>query len=182
MGEQSGEASGQLSEEVQQGISAGFSAMTSEMPTSDRSYGDTGRLLNLTPRQPHQGIPPTTMPSSAPGVASGRPSTGTATAQPRRPGAGFGLFWDTSSDGSSPSQSPQRHRRRILVDETYREPANPTTETATAQPRRPQNYRAPAIPTTETATAQLRPQNYRAPAIPTTETATAQPRRPQNYR
>ena len=186
---QSEEASGQLPEEVQQRINAALMGMASEVPTSDRTYGDTGQLLCLTPGQPHQGVSPTTMPSSAPGAALRRPTTGRATAESRRPGAFFSLFDDSSPDGPSPSQSPQRHRGPHVVNPYHRAPGNPMTATASPQMHRSripvnQNYRAPANPTTEIASPQMHRgriqvnQNYRVHETPKVETATAESRRP----
>jgi len=43
-------------------MGAEISTLASGVPTSDRTYGDTGQLLGLTPKQPNQGVPPTTMP------------------------------------------------------------------------------------------------------------------------
>lgn len=196
MREQSEEASGQLPEGVQQRINAALLGMASEVPTSDRTYGDTGQLLCLTPGKPRQGIPPTTMPSSAPGAASRPPTTGSVTAGPRRPGANFSIFSGSSEDGSSPSQSPQRHRGPILVNPYYRAPGNLTTGTASPQMHRNripvnQNYRMSENPTSKTASPQMgrNPvnQNHRVPANPTTDTASQQMHRVripanQNYR
>ncbi|GAB7329501.1 hypothetical protein MBLNU13_g01278t2 [Cladosporium sp. NU13] len=115
----------QFSEEIQQHVSAGLSAMASEMPTSDQTYGDTGQLLGLTPRQPHQYIPPTTMPSSAPNAASGQPTTGRATAESKRPGAAFSLFCDSSDPDP---HSSQKARGEILADPTSRDISSNTVQ------------------------------------------------------
>jgi hypothetical protein len=85
------------------------STMASEMPTSDRTYGDTGQLLGLTPKQPDQGLLPTAMPYSelearmmlAPGGSDA-----------------VSLFCDISD---SDSRSWQRARGRIMVDPAYKD-------------------------------------------------------------
>lgn len=80
------------------------------MPTSDRTYGDTGQLLGLTPKQPNQGLPPTTSRYSE--------------AEARRrlaPGGSddCSLFCD-SPESDSP-RSWQRARGRTLEDPAYRD-------------------------------------------------------------
>lgn len=114
MREHSEEVFKQLPMEVQQHMSAELSALASEMPTSDRTYGDTGQLLGLTPEQPNQGVPPTTM-----------PYTGLDTRV--RPGgsSGCSLFCDSPE---SDSRSSQRARGRILVDSAYRDVSSNTIQ------------------------------------------------------
>jgi hypothetical protein len=90
---------------------------TTEMPTSDRTYGDTVQLLGLTPKQPNQGLPPTTSRYSE--------------AEARRrlaPGGSddCSLFCD-SPESDSP-RSSQRARGRILVDPAYREISTDTMQ------------------------------------------------------
>lgn len=127
MREHSEEIFRQLPAEVQQHMSAELSALASEMPTSDRTYGDTGQLLGLTPRQPNQDIPRTTMPFGRRDTHQ-RSVPGRSTAEPTKPESRMSLFADDSSVGSSYSRSSQRARGRILVDPNYREISSNTIQ------------------------------------------------------
>lgn len=90
-------------------MDAGLSAMATEMPTSDRTYGDTAQLLGLTPQQPNQ-VPPT------------RSRYSEAEARRRLAPGGSddcSLFCD-SSESNSP-RSSQRARGGTMVDAGYRD-------------------------------------------------------------
>ena len=105
----------QLTEDVQQHMSAELSAMASEMPTSERTYGDTGQLLGLTPKQPIQDLLPTTTHDSGLDArvrpAPGRSTTKTTMTKPGLQNAAASLFDD---DGDSfDSRSPQIGRCRM---------------------------------------------------------------------
>ena len=85
--------------------------MASEMPTSDRTYGDTRQLLGLTPRQQNQEIPPPTRPYKEILEARRRLAPGGSD--------DVSLFCD-SSESDSP-RSSQIARGRIIVDPAYRD-------------------------------------------------------------
>jgi hypothetical protein len=118
----------QLPEDVQEYMSAKLSASASGVPTSDRTYGDTGQLLGLTPKQPSQGVPPTTM-----------PNTGLDAEVRAGASSDCSLFCDSPESDSrssqracdspeSDSRSSQRARGRILVDSAYRDVSSNTIQ------------------------------------------------------
>lgn len=104
----------QLPEEVQQHMSAELSEKASELHTSERTYGDTGQLLGLTPRQPTRDIQPITSSRERP-EAFMRPTLGrlteeTTLAIPRLRTAVANQLGARSAHNSPESRSTQRGR------------------------------------------------------------------------
>ena len=115
----------QLPEEVQQHMSAELSDKASELPTSDRTYGDTGQLLGLTPKQPVQDLLPPIMPYAGLDArirpAPGRSTTETTRADSGLRSAAASLHGAGSVLGSPDSRSTQRARGGIQVHPSHRD-------------------------------------------------------------
>jgi hypothetical protein len=111
-------------------LSAELSEKSSELPTSDRTYGDTGQLLGLTPKQPIQNLIPVTMPHSALDAgmspAPGRSTTTTTTTDSGLRSVVASLHGAQSALGSPDSRSTQRARGGIPVYPNYREISSDT--------------------------------------------------------
>jgi hypothetical protein len=122
----------QLPEDVQQHMSAELSEMASIPPTSDRTYGDTGQLLGLTPepKQPTQALLPTIIPRDGPEArmrpAPGRSTTETTMTESGLRSAAASLHGAESALDSPDSRSTQRARGGLQVHSYYREISNNT--------------------------------------------------------
>lgn len=115
----------QLPEEVQQHMSAELSDKASELPTSDRTYGDTGQLLGLTPKQPIRDLIPISMPHGGLGArirpAPGRSTTETTMTESGLRSAAASVHGAESALGSPDSRSTQRARGDTQVHANHRE-------------------------------------------------------------
>ena len=120
----------QLPEEVQQHMSAELSEKASDLPTSDRTYGDTGQLLGLTPKQPGQDLAPATMAYSELDArirpAPGRSTTATTTTDSGLRSVGASLHYGGSVLGSPDSRSTQRARGGTQMHPSHRESSSNT--------------------------------------------------------
>jgi hypothetical protein len=106
--------------------------MASIPPTSDRTYGDTGQLLGLTPepKQPTQALLPTIIPRDGPEArmrpAPGRSTTETTMTESGLRSAAASLHGAESALDSPDSRSTQRARGGLQVHSYYREISNNT--------------------------------------------------------
>jgi hypothetical protein len=120
----------QLPVDVQQHMSAELSAMASIPPTSDRSYGDTGQLLGLTPKQPAPTLLPATTLCDGPEArmrpAPGRSTTETTMTESGLRSAAASLHGVESALDSPDSRSTQRARGGLQVHSYYREMSHNT--------------------------------------------------------
>jgi hypothetical protein len=113
-------------------MSAELSEMASIPPTSDRTYGDTGQLLGLTPepKQPTQALLPTIIPRDGPEArmrpAPGRSTTETTMTESGLRSAAASLHGAESALDSPDSRSTQRTRGGLQVHSYYREISNNT--------------------------------------------------------
>jgi hypothetical protein len=113
-------------------MSAELSEMASIPPTSDRTYGDTGQLLGLTPepKQPTQALLPTIIPRDGPEArmrpAPGRSTTETTMTESGLRSAAASLHGAESALDSPDSRSTQRARGGLQVHSYYREISNNT--------------------------------------------------------
>jgi hypothetical protein len=122
----------QLPEDVQQHMSAQLSEMASVPPTSDRTYGDTGQLLGLTPKQPTQALSPAVIPRDGPEArmipAPGRSTTETTMTESGLRSAAASLYGAESVLDSPDSRSTQRARGDVQVHSYYREISSNTMQ------------------------------------------------------